>query len=170
MTSVLTRAAAAACFAMLALCAGLEAAAQTPPPRRITLLDRIVAVVNDDVITQHELEERVALAREVLAPYRNVVVQGFNKLLRDFALENSARIILRGLRAASDFEYEFQMAGMNRSLIPDVETVFMTPENQFMFISATMVREIATLGGDVGLFVQPVVKERMAAKVKQLAG
>ena len=140
--------------------------------RAAGLFDQVIVGVADSRGKRpfFTLDERVALAREVLAPYRNVVVQGFNKLLRDFALENNARIILRGLRAASDFEYEFQMAGMNRSLIPDVETVFMTPENQFMFISATMVREIATLGGDVGLFVQPVVKERMAAKVKQLTG
>jgi pantetheine-phosphate adenylyltransferase len=138
--------------------------------RAAGLFDQVIVGVADSRGKQpfFTLEERVALAREVLAPYRNVSVQGFNKLLRDFALENNARIILRGLRAASDFEYEFQMAGMNRSLIPDVETVFMTPENRYMFISATMVREIASLGGDVGQFVQPVVKERMNAKVKQL--
>ena len=140
--------------------------------RAAGLFDQVIVGVADSRGKRpfFTLEERVVLAREVLAPYRNVVVLGFNKLLRDFVLENQARIILRGLRAASDFEYEFQMAGMNRSLIPDVETVFMTPENQFMFISATMVREIASLGGDVGLFVQPLVKERMDAKVKQLAG
>jgi pantetheine-phosphate adenylyltransferase len=79
-------------------------------------------------------------------------------------------VILRGLRAVSDFEYEFQMAGMNRSLIPDVETLFLTPENQYMFISATIVREIAMLGGDVSLFVQPVVQKKMAAKVRQVEG
>ncbi|MBI2316896.1 MAG: pantetheine-phosphate adenylyltransferase [Betaproteobacteria bacterium] len=113
------------------------------------------------------LEERVAMAREVLAPYANVTVEGFKGLLRDFVLEQQGRVILRGLRAASDFEYEFQLAGMNRSLIADVETVFMTPEYQYMYISATMVREIASLGGDVASFVQPLVKERMAAKLKQ---
>ena len=115
-----------------------------------------------------EFSERLNLAREVLAPYRNVQVHGFSSLLRDFVRDHQARVILRGLRAVSDFEYEFQMAGMNRSLIPDVETLFLTPENQYMFISATIVREIAMLGGDVSLFVHPIVQERMAAKVRQL--
>ena len=138
--------------------------------RAAGLFDQVIVGVADSRAKRpfFTLEERVVLAREVLAPYRNVSVQAFTKLLRDFALDNDARIILRGLRAASDFEYEFQMAGMNRSLIPDVETVFMTPDNQYMFISATMVREIASLGGDVGQFVHPLVKERMAAKVKNL--
>ena len=116
------------------------------------------------------LTERVELAREVLAPYHNVEVHGFGGLLRDFVVGHEARVILRGLRAVSDFEYEFQMAGMNRSLIPDVETVFLTPAEQYMFISATIVREIANLGGDVGKFVHPAVEARMAAKVKELEG
>jgi len=117
-----------------------------------------------------EFSERVDLARQVLAPYANVQVHGFSGLLRDFVRDHQARVILRGLRAVSDFEYEFQMAGMNRSLIPDVETLFLTPENQYMFISATIVREIAMLGGDVSLFVQPVVQKKMAAKVRQVEG
>jgi len=116
------------------------------------------------------MTERVEMAREVLAPYANVEVRGFGGLLRDFVLGEEARVILRGLRAVSDFEYEFQMAGMNRSLIPDVETVFLTPAEQYMFISATIVREIAGLGGDVGKFVHPVVEARMAARVKELEG
>ncbi len=134
-----------------------------------TIFDEVIVGVADSRGKQpfFTLPERVAMAREVLAPYGNIVVEGFSGLLRDFVLEHQARVILRGLRAASDFEYEFQLAGMNRSLIADVETVFMTPEYKYMYISATMVREIASLGGDVGSFVQPVVKERMVAKVNR---
>ncbi len=116
------------------------------------------------------LTERIDLARDALAQYKNVRVEGFSGLLRDFVHQQEARVILRGLRAVSDFEYEFQMAGMNRTLIPHVETVFLTPSEQYMFISATIVREIAMLGGDVGPFVPPAVQERMRAKVKQLGG
>lgn len=111
------------------------------------------------------MDERVDIAREVLAPYPNVEVQGFSCLLMEFLRQNNARVILRGLRAVSDFEYEFQMAGMNRKLYPDVETVFLTPAEEFMFISATMVREIARLGGDVSKFVQPSVNERLRLKI-----
>jgi pantetheine-phosphate adenylyltransferase len=85
----------------------------------------------------------------------------------DFMRQQKAKVILRGLRAASDFEYEFQMAGMNRSLHPDVETVFLTPGEQYMFISATMVREIALFGGDVSKFVHPLVGQRLADKFQR---
>jgi pantetheine-phosphate adenylyltransferase len=111
------------------------------------------------------LEERIRLAREVLRPYRNVAVAGFRGLLMDFVRDQKAQVILRGLRAVSDFEYEFQMAGMNRNLYPDVETVFLTPAEQYQFISATIVREIASLGGDVGKFVQPHVARALARRV-----
>ena len=111
------------------------------------------------------LDERVAIAREVLAPFPNVEVTGFDGLLMDFLNARGARLILRGLRAASDFEYEFQMAGMNRKLYPDIETVFLTPADEYMFISATMVREIAHLGGDVSKFVHPIVMDRLRDKV-----
>jgi pantetheine-phosphate adenylyltransferase len=111
------------------------------------------------------LEERVDIARETLAAFPNVRVEGFNGLLMDFLRQQNARIILRGLRAVSDFEYEFQMAGMNRSLNPDVETVFLTPAEKYQFISATMVREIAVLGGDVSKFVQPKVLERLRQRI-----
>src|SRR5205814_3273628 len=104
-------------------------------------------------------------AREVLKPYRNVKVEGFRGLLMDFVRGQKAQVVLRGLRAVSDFEYEFQMAGMNRNLYPDVETIFLTPEEQYQFISASIVREIAALGGDVGKFVQPLVARALAAKV-----
>jgi pantetheine-phosphate adenylyltransferase len=113
------------------------------------------------------LEERLRLAREVLKLYGNVRVEGFSGLLMDFVRKEKARVILRGLRAASDFEYEFQMAGMNRNLYPDVETLFLTPAEKHMFISATMVREIASLGGEVGKFVQPIVARALEAKVRK---
>ena len=140
--------------------------------RASALFDRVVVGVADSRAKRpfFTLAERVEMAREVLAPYANVEVRGFGGLLRDFVLGEDARVILRGLRAVSDFEYEFQMAGMNRSLIPDVETVFLTPAEHYMFISATIVREIAGLGGDVGNFVHPEVGARMAAKVKSLQG
>ena len=114
------------------------------------------------------LAERIDMARAVLAPYPNVAVEGFSGLLRDFVQEHGARVIVRGLRAVSDFEYEFQMAGMNRVLIPDVETVFMTPGEKYQFISATIVREIALLGGDTAKFVHPLIDARLKAKVAQL--
>jgi pantetheine-phosphate adenylyltransferase len=113
------------------------------------------------------LEERVDMATEILAPFRNVRVLGFTGLLMDFLRAQDAKIILRGLRAISDFEYEFQMAGMNRKLYPDVETLFLTPGEQYMFISATMVREIASLGGDVSPFVNPAVLPRLKEKVRK---
>jgi pantetheine-phosphate adenylyltransferase len=113
------------------------------------------------------LDERVAMAEELTRDLPNVKVFGFTGLLRDFLRERNANVILRGLRAVSDFEYEFQMAGMNRSLHPDIETMFLTPGEQYMFISATMVREIAFLGGDVSKFVHPLVVERLAEKMSQ---
>ncbi len=116
------------------------------------------------------LGERIDMAREVLAPYPNITVEGFGGLLRDFVRQHGAGVIVRGLRAVSDFEYEFQMAGMNRVLIPEVETVFMTPDEKYQFISATIVREIALLGGDTGKFVHPIINERLKSKVAQLGG
>ena len=110
------------------------------------------------------LDERVAIAHEVLAPYKNVTVMGFSGLLSEFVREQAAGVILRGLRAVSDFEYEFQLAGMNRRLAPGVETLFLTPSDKYLFLSATIVREIAVLGGDISAFVHPVTAERMKAK------
>lgn len=131
------------------------------------LFDRIIVAIaasagKGPIFT---LDERVDIAREILAPFPNVEVTGFDGLLMDFLHARGARLILRGLRAVSDFEYEFQMAGMNRKLFPDVETVFLTPADEYMFISATMVREIAKLGGDVSKFVAPAVMNRLSAKV-----
>jgi pantetheine-phosphate adenylyltransferase len=113
------------------------------------------------------LDERIEMARAVLTPYPNISVHGFNGLLRDFVWEQGARVIVRGLRAVSDFEYEFQMAGMNRSLIPDIETVFLTPDERYQFISATIVREIALLKGDSSKFVHPLINLRLQAKVAE---
>ncbi|MFN5541986.1 MAG: pantetheine-phosphate adenylyltransferase [Betaproteobacteria bacterium] len=111
------------------------------------------------------LEERVSLAREILSAHPNVRVMGFTGLLSDFLDTHQASVILRGLRAVSDFEYEFQMAGMNRRLNPGVETMFLTPSDKYMFISATIVREIAILGGDVSEFVHPLTKHALVMKV-----
>jgi pantetheine-phosphate adenylyltransferase len=131
--------------------------------RRATrLFDQVVvAVASSRQSAFFSVEERVEMAKEVLAGYSNVEVVGFSGLLMDFLREHGARIIVRGLRAVSDFEYEFQMAGMNRNLYPDVETVFLTPGEQYLFISATMVREIASLGGDVSHFVNPIILPRL---------
>jgi pantetheine-phosphate adenylyltransferase len=112
-------------------------------------------------------EERVAMARDVLSPLLNVEVKPFSSLLMDFVHAEDAQVILRGLRAASDFEYEFQMAGMNRIMHPEVETLFLTPSEQYMFISATIVREIARFGGDVSQFVHPAVAARLKIKAAE---
>ncbi len=114
------------------------------------------------------LEERIEIAKVVLSHYPNVEIAGFSGLLKDFAREHSARVIVRGLRAVSDFEYEFQMAGMNRYLLPDVETLFLTPSDQYQFISGTFVREIALMGGDVSKFVFPSVEKWLHKKNAQI--
>ena len=124
----------------------------------------VVAIAASRSETMFTLDERVAMAREIFADFANVRVVGFDGLLMNFVRAQNARVVLRGLRAVSDFEYEFQMAGMNRTLHPDVETVFLTPAEQYTFISASMVREIARFGGDVGKFVSPSVAARLIAK------
>lgn len=113
-------------------------------------------------------EERVDMARQVLADCANVEVIGFSGLLMEFVRQQGARVVLRGLRAASDFEYEFQLAGMNRALFPEVETVFLTPADKYMFVSASLVREIALLNGDVSQFVHPLIQERLQRKIQSL--
>jgi pantetheine-phosphate adenylyltransferase len=115
-------------------------------------------------------DERVEMTREVVKDLKNVKVVGFSGLLMQFVQENQARVVIRGLRAVSDFEYEFQLAGMNRGLYPDVETLFLTPGAQHMFVSATLVREISVLGGDVSKFVPPMVARKLQDKIKQLGG
>jgi pantetheine-phosphate adenylyltransferase len=135
--------------------------------RASPLFDTLIVAVADSKAkrTYFSLEERVEMAREVLGDVKNLKVVGFAGLLIDFVRQNGARVVMRGLRAVSDFEYEFQLAGMNRSLYPDFETIFLTPSEQHMFISATLVREIALLGGDVSKFVDPRVEARLRQKV-----
>ncbi|MDD2701275.1 MAG: pantetheine-phosphate adenylyltransferase [Sideroxydans sp.] len=124
----------------------------------------VVAVAASRSVTLFSLEERVELARETFADFGNVRVEGFDDLLMNYVRRLDARVVLRGLRAVSDFEYEFQMAGMNRTLDPEVETVFITPAEQYNFISASMVREISRFGGDVSKFVSPAVAARLKEK------
>lgn len=110
------------------------------------------------------LEERIAMSSEILAHLPNVRVVGFNTLLADFATEIGANVILRGLRAVSDFEYEFQLASMNRHLIPKIETMFLTPNEQYSFISSSLIKEIAMLDGDVSKFAHPLVQTALRQK------
>ncbi|RXZ33947.1 pantetheine-phosphate adenylyltransferase [Oxalobacteraceae bacterium CAVE-383] len=131
------------------------------------LFDKLVVGVADSKNKSpfFSLDERLSIAEEVLGHYPNVEVKGFSGLLKEFVRENGARVIVRGLRAVSDFEYEFQMAGMNRYLLPDVETMFLTPSDQYQFISGTIVREIAQFGGDVSKFVFPSVDRWLKQKI-----
>jgi pantetheine-phosphate adenylyltransferase len=140
--------------------------------RASRLFDHLILGIADSRAkrTFFTLQERIDMAREVLGNVKNLTVVGFAGLLTEFVRQQDARVVLRGLRAVSDFEYEFQLAGMNRALNPEFETMFLTPGEQHMFISATLVREIATLGGDVSKFVDPVVRAKLAAKVKSLGG
>ena len=134
--------------------------------RAARLFQHVVVAVADSSSKRpfFSTKERIEMAREVLRTFANVEVIGFSTLLMDFVHEQKAQAIVRGLRAVSDFEYEFQMAGMNRNLYPDVETLFLTPDEKYMFVSATIVREIARFGGDVAKFVHPHVADRLRAK------
>jgi len=134
--------------------------------RASKLFDRVIVAIaiNPSKEPAFTLEERVALAKQTLAGIDNVEVCGFQGLLIDVAQQKGAKVILRGLRAVSDFEYEFQLAGMNRKMQPDVETMFLTPAEQYTYISSSLVREIATLGGDVSEFVAPCVKDALLLK------
>jgi pantetheine-phosphate adenylyltransferase len=137
--------------------------------RAARLFDRVIVGVADSESKRpfFSTAERVAMAQEVVTPFGNVEVAAFSSLLMDFVHAQGARVILRGLRAVSDFEYEFQMAGMNRNLYPEVETLFLTPAEQYMFVSATIVREIAKFGGDVSQFVHPAVMARLKVKAAE---
>jgi pantetheine-phosphate adenylyltransferase len=117
--------------------------------------------------TMFSIAERMQIAVELTSKYPNVEVMAFRGLLRDFVVENDGKVVVRGLRAVSDFEYEFQMAGMNRQLMPEVETLFLTPSDQYQFVSSTFVREIASLAGDVSKFVSPLVLQRLEQRVKR---
>lgn len=136
--------------------------------RAANLFDEVIVAVAGSTSKQtlFSLKERVALAESVFSG-DNIRVVGFDGLLMQFVQAQGAQMVIRGLRAASDFEYEFQLAGMNRKLYPKLETLFMTPAEEFMFISSSLVREVARLGGDVNQFVSPgveaAIKQKLAA-------
>ncbi|MCM1128265.1 MAG: pantetheine-phosphate adenylyltransferase [Alistipes senegalensis] len=138
--------------------------------RSSALFRKLIVAVADSRIKKpfFTMEERLEIANEVLSHYQNVEVVAFTGLLKDLVRQYDARVIIRGLRAVSDFEYEFQMAGMNRYLMPEVETLFMTPSDQYQFISGTIVREIAVLGGDVSKFVFPSVEVWLRNKIRPM--
>ncbi len=137
--------------------------------RASQLFEKLIVVVaaGHHKKTMFTLEERMDMVRELVKPYPRVEVDSFGGLMRDFVVGRGAKAMVRGLRAVTDFDYEFQLAGMNRSLMPDVETVFLTPGDKYQFISSTFVREIASLGGEIDQFVSPLVQERLMAKVRQ---
>lgn len=134
--------------------------------RASRLYDKVVVAVADNrnKVTLFTLDERVALAKAVTGEFSNVLVIGFDNLLVECARQQGVDVILRGLRAVSDFEYEFQLAGMNRHLAPELETVFLTPAEQYEFISSSMIREIARLNGDVSCFVPDLVYQSLINK------
>ena len=133
--------------------------------RAARLFDRVILGVaaNPGKQPVFGLEERVAMARAAIEGMPKVEIVSFRTLLMDFVREQGANAVLRGLRAVSDFEYEFQLASMNRRLAPEIETIFLTPAEQYAYISSSLVREIAALGGDVSEFVHPVVQRALRA-------
>ncbi|MEK9826230.1 MAG: pantetheine-phosphate adenylyltransferase [Methylotenera sp.] len=134
------------------------------------LFDELIVAVAGSTSkkTLFSLDERVQLAKEVFADFDNVKVMGFDGLLMKFVQQQHAQIVLRGLRAASDFEYEFQLAGMNRKLYPKLETMFLTPSEKYMFVSSSLVREVANLGGDVHQFVSATVENAIKSKLNSV--
>ena len=136
--------------------------------RAARLFDRVVVAIaeNPSKEPMFSLEERVELARISLDDLENVNVSGYDGLTVDFARENNLGVILRGLRAVSDFEYEFQLANMNRHLAADVETAFLTPNENYNFISSSLVREICSMGGDISYFVSPPVNEALIERCR----
>ena len=135
--------------------------------RASKLFDRVIVAVaiNSTKAPLFGLEQRVALAKQTLVDLTNVEVCGFEGLLVDMAKQQGAQVIIRGIRAVSDFEHEFQLASMNRKMQPDIETLFLTPDEKYSYISASLVREIATLGGDVSDFVPSCVMTAITAKL-----
>ncbi len=140
--------------------------------RAAALFEHVIVAIaaNPPKAPTFALDERIEMARLALADIPGVEVCGFDKLLVDFAREREARVILRGLRAVSDFEYEFQLAGMNRRLAPGIETLFLMPAEQYAYISSSLVREIAALGGDIAPFVHPRVMNALLARLGTGAG
>lgn len=136
--------------------------------RAAVLFDNVVVAIADNPSSKAPMfstAERVEMAASALADLKNVEVRGYAGLTVDFAREHGLRTIIRGLRAVSDFEYEFQLATMNRHLTDEVETAFLTPTEKYMFISSSLVKEVAQLGGDVGEFVSPKVKRALMERV-----
>ncbi len=131
--------------------------------RATKIFNKIIVAVANNTNKQcfFSFEERVNLVKSVFKDYENIQVIGFTGLLMDFVELQNARVVIRGLRAVSDFEYEFQLAGMNRKLYPNVETIFLTPSEQFTFLSSSLVREVATLGGNTDQFVSSIVQEAL---------
>lgn len=137
--------------------------------RAAGVFDRVVLAIaaSPSKAPMFAIEERVEMARSVLSGIANVEVVGYTGLTVEFAARNGIGVIVRGLRAVADFEFEFQLANMGRHLNPDIETVYLTPKEQYTFISSSLVREIATLGGDVSEFVHPLVKAAFARRLKK---
>ncbi len=138
--------------------------------RASQMFDKVIVAVaaGHHKKTMFTVHERIDMASELVKPYPQVSVENFSGLVINFASSHGAKVMIRGLRSGTDFDYEYQLAGMNRSLMPNVETVFLTPGDKYLFISSTLVREIATLGGDVDQFVHPVVARSLRAKLRSL--
>lgn len=138
--------------------------------RASKLFDKLLVAIaiNKQKKPFFDISERIEMAKEILSIYENVEVHAFFGLLGKFANNMNANVIVRGLRSQSDFDYEFRMAGMNKHIIPNIETIFMTPSNQFQFISGSLVREISSLGGDINDFVNKSVANRMHIKFAKL--
>ncbi len=140
--------------------------------RAARLFDHVVVAIALDTgskVPMFTFEERVAMAEQALQHHDNVEIKGYSGLTVEYARENGHQVIIRGLRAVSDFEYEFQLANMNRALTEEVETVFLTPTDMYTYISSTLVREVAQLGGDVSGFVSPQVKAAIEERCKKTA-
>jgi pantetheine-phosphate adenylyltransferase len=140
--------------------------------RAAGLFERVIVAIasNPNKTPMFPLAQRIEMARRVLQDLPHVEVMGYTGLTVDFAKQHNVHVVVRGLRAVSDFEFEFQLANMSRHLSPEIEHVFLTPKEQFTFISSTLVREIATLGGDVSQFVHPVVAAELARKAAANTG
>jgi pantetheine-phosphate adenylyltransferase len=135
--------------------------------RATTIFDEIIVAIAASPVKKplFSLDERVELTSNILSSFRNVKVSGFNSLLLDFAKKHGANVILRGLRTVTDFDYEFQLASMNRHLNSDIESIFLMPAENYMYISSSLVREIASLGGDVSAFVPEQVAKALKLKL-----
>ena len=138
--------------------------------RASRIFDRVIVAIARDTggkVPLFTFEERVDMAEQALSDHANVEIRGYSGLTVEYARENGLAVIIRGLRAVSDFEYEFQLANMNRQLTEDVETVFLTPTDKYTYISSTLVREVASLGGDVSGFVSPQVRDALVARIAE---